>query len=193
MFFLAGTIRVWYSGYTASSIFQLAFNTPPQNAQPFAGTEPSVSVKQTLLRSKGLFFHWSPCSPTVSVLGILSAVRDTVDLKDVIFQFVLALFVVFTALILKVDRHCLASPGKIHYEGVRNRHLHRLTVPSLMHPPWRVPCFSPILLWLVSQTLTEARTFCKDAIKISKFSKLVFRGHHYYELFFLIQVNYSAE
>lgn len=96
---------------------------------------------EKLLRSKGLFFHWSPCSPTVSVLGILSAFRDTVDLKDIIFYFVLALFVVFTALILKVDRHCLASPGKIYYEGVGDRHTHRLTVPSLMHPPWRVPFF----------------------------------------------------
>lgn len=80
---LAGTVRFWCSGYTAGSTFQLTFDTPPQKYLTFPWHRTPSSVKKCSEAKKASLLITLFC--TVSTLGILSVLRNSASLRDVIF------------------------------------------------------------------------------------------------------------
>lgn len=152
MFFLAGTIKFWCSGYTASSIFQLTLIVPHKMLNISVALNPvfqwkNVQKQRPFLSLISLFHSF--CTWILSENSQFSVLFS----RSQGYYFLSCACFIYRVYYsdLKVDRRCLASPGKIHYEGVRNRHSHGLA-PSQMHPPWGPPSFWTVLLWLVSQT-----------------------------------------
>ena len=78
--------------------------------------------------------------PTLSVLGILSSQEHCKPQECYFLPCAYFIYRVYYSDLGILQTFCFASPGKIHYEGVRNRQAHRLTVSSI-HPPWRALSF----------------------------------------------------